>query len=251
MTVNRTVGIRLKIERAKKHISDLEEVIIPFFDGSPYGVGAELDTQISHYLIHLESVKPLPAIIPLLVGDAVHNLRSALDHLAWQLVEAAGGVPNKDTYFPICNDPIKGSQQYASALGKGEISKMYSGAEKLLASIQPYQSGDDTLFCLHTLDIHDKHRIVLAVYATLSSWGLKNPSIWFSELGFGTAVTTGDELCRIPADTWEKSHDNIDFGFYVAFGEPEILKGKSILETLNSMADLVESLLADFTPFLV
>ncbi len=35
------------------------------------------------------------------VGDVIHNLRSALDHLAWQLVILDGGQPNDSTQFPI------------------------------------------------------------------------------------------------------------------------------------------------------
>jgi hypothetical protein len=34
-------------------------------------------------------------------NDAVHNLRSALDYLAWQLVEVNGNTPNEKTCFCI------------------------------------------------------------------------------------------------------------------------------------------------------
>ena len=38
----------------------------------------------------------------LILGDLLHNLRSALDHLAWQLVVDGGGTPSQDTNFPVC-----------------------------------------------------------------------------------------------------------------------------------------------------
>jgi len=101
------------------------------------------------------------------------------------------------------------------------------------------------------LDIWDKHRLILAVYAVLGAWGLKTPKIWFGELGFGKAIEVGDEICRIPQDTWERSHENIRFGFYTAFGRPEIVRGESVLETLNKVADAVAAVVSRFEEFLI
>ena len=109
------------------------------------------------------------------MGDAIHNLRTALDHLVWQLVEAGGGTPNDRTAFPIVAADAKAAQRYGSAVGQGEIAKISPGAFKLLESIQPYNGGDKTLVEIHELDIWDKHRLILAVYAVLGRWGLKTP----------------------------------------------------------------------------
>jgi hypothetical protein len=70
------------------------------------------------------------------------------------------------------------------------------------------------------------------------------------QLGLGKPVKVGDELARIPKDTWDKSHDNVQFGFFVAFGEPEIVEGKSVLETLQQMSDFVGSVVGMFEPYL-
>ena len=37
----------------------------------------------------------------LVLGDCAHNLRSALDYLAHELVRANGGNPDEDTEFPV------------------------------------------------------------------------------------------------------------------------------------------------------
>jgi hypothetical protein len=59
-----------------------------------------------------------------------HNLRSSLDHLAWQLVEANGGAPSdkpgQQTAFPI-------------------------------RDVLPESPTDANLWHLHRLDIIDKH----------------------------------------------------------------------------------------------
>jgi len=46
-----------------------------------------------------------PAEWSAIIGDAVHNARSALDHLAFALVEANGGSADENTTFPITDKP--------------------------------------------------------------------------------------------------------------------------------------------------
>src|SRR5690606_21763862 len=45
------------------------------------------------------------AYVSAIVGDVLHNLRSALDQLAWQLVLFDGGTPNQLTTFPVLREP--------------------------------------------------------------------------------------------------------------------------------------------------
>jgi len=42
-----------------------------------------------------------PEDLALIAGDAIHNLRSALDHIAWELVAAGSSEPNHRTQFPV------------------------------------------------------------------------------------------------------------------------------------------------------
>jgi hypothetical protein len=49
----------------------------------------------------LQSAADPLLLLGALIGDVVHNLRSALDHLAWQPVLRAGGEPDWRTQFPI------------------------------------------------------------------------------------------------------------------------------------------------------
>src|SRR5262245_16114607 len=97
-------GVRAKIERANQHIGDLEARICAFRGENPYRVVPEADPNSGHrqYIVRVHSTPPLA--LGLVAGEAVHQLRSSLDHLAWQLVEANGGVPGKNTYFPILKD---------------------------------------------------------------------------------------------------------------------------------------------------
>jgi hypothetical protein len=252
--MDRLKGIRLKIERAKKHIIDLDAAIHTFYNSEPYTLDANEKPEISHLALYVSRVKPVPDVIGAIIGDSVHNLRSALDHLMWQLVEAGGGTPDRHTYFPISeNDSVKGLQQYNSAIGHGEIGKMPVGAEKVLRAVQPYVTEDSTLWYIHELDRIDKHRFVLTITLNTTAWGIDirgRPFIFPLALARRPLVD-GYEVVRMPISTYERTgKHNIKLGLTIAFGESEIVAGEPVLETLNHMADFVSALISEFEPFL-
>jgi hypothetical protein len=72
----------LKILRAKEHAAELNRQIGEFFAANPYKVA----TNTKKIIYYVSSVDPVPDAIPLIAGDAIQNLMSALDHLAYQLV---------------------------------------------------------------------------------------------------------------------------------------------------------------------
>jgi hypothetical protein len=46
-------------------------------------------------------VQPTPIRLTAILGDVIHNLRSSLDHLAFQLVWVGTGAQPSNIYFPI------------------------------------------------------------------------------------------------------------------------------------------------------
>src|SRR5258708_16555502 len=116
--MDRVSRVRLKIKSAEKHIEDLEIAIQRFIGSKPYKIGAKPHpvVAIEHTTLFIEEVKPVPNDIALILGNAIHNLRSALDHLAWQLVEAGGGTPIKKTPFSLFETP----PQKTTCLWQGE-----------------------------------------------------------------------------------------------------------------------------------
>lgn len=91
-------GVWSKVERAKRHIDDLETRIIAYYALKPYLVAEYDDLNLGHHIYQLAGVDPaMPEDIPLIIGDAVHNLRSALDHLACLMVVK----PDGNTAFPV------------------------------------------------------------------------------------------------------------------------------------------------------
>ncbi len=101
----RTAGIYAKIERAKKHIADLERGIRAFHDTNPYLIVRETDPELGGPRWRVRIRKYPPLELAPVIGDAVHNLRSALDHLVVALVEANHGKVTNATEFPIFESP--------------------------------------------------------------------------------------------------------------------------------------------------
>lgn len=78
-------GADAKLARAFEHLESLNTEIQRVLDSQPYPVGAHYKPEAAEIDLYA-----LPAEFPLLawgvrVGDCLHNLRSALDHIAWQL----------------------------------------------------------------------------------------------------------------------------------------------------------------------
>src|SRR5271157_5940725 len=92
-------GIRLKIKRADHHIHDLDLESQRFLGSNPYLASPKYNPDIRKTEYRAIMCKTIWGSIPSIAGDAIHNLRSALDDLACQLVLAANGKLTRDTSF--------------------------------------------------------------------------------------------------------------------------------------------------------
>ncbi|HEY4811239.1 MAG TPA: hypothetical protein VIH71_09300 [Solirubrobacteraceae bacterium] len=176
MSTSALEGADLKIERAKRHLANLKEVTKRAFDPKSYEFRREIDHKTGKHILWADR---LPVIAPewsVVIGEVVFHLRSALDHLAYQLVILDKKIPTCKTQFPIrestCNKngklmPLKGWLM-------PEIK-----SKKILAALhecQPYQGGhNDPLWLLRVLNNIDKHRLMLVVVCVLDT-----DSMWWS-----------------------------------------------------------------------
>src|SRR5437870_6447911 len=98
---------RLKIKRTYEHIDQLGAAIDGFVRGDFYDLVIQSDPDdVFHDVLKLIP-KPLPDAVSLAAGDAVHNLRSALDHAMWESIFLGTGVTPSETSatnFPIRQD---------------------------------------------------------------------------------------------------------------------------------------------------
>lgn len=105
--------------------------------------------------------KPLPACIPLMLGDCLQSTHSCLDYLVRQLVMVGKGKPSTKHAFPIAEHV----NQFNEFIRRRTLDGVPVEAIAIIESLQPYnQPGnphDSGLWILKTLTNTHKHRDIL------------------------------------------------------------------------------------------
>jgi hypothetical protein len=259
--------VQVKVEQARKNFHDLGGEVRSFLGSQPYQIGTRRDPATRRMVYYLVSVQPIPPVIAAITGDIIHNLRSALDHLAYQLVTmgTGGKGPYRHVYFPISESAKKHKTE-----GLKKIQGMSLEAKKAIEALRPYQGGNDMLWHIHSLDNIDKHRLLITVGSAYRSFNigslLKRSLKQEGEVGFSNLdnfpfsnlalkpadrlfpLKAGDELFMDLPDA--EVDENLKFQFEIAFGEPEVFDGKPLLETLEQMIKTVHDIILSFKEFL-
>jgi hypothetical protein len=253
---DRTRLIGLKVKRAKHHIADLEGRINTFFTGEPdpYPIVKRHDSGTGDLVYKLGECSPIPEDFALIIGDILQNLRTALDHLVWQLILSNGGTPNNRSGFPIA----KTIKEYEAESPK-RVEGMAPDAIKMIRDLNPYCGGNEDLFGLHILNNADKHRILLVVGAAHIATSIKFP-LSLTPKEFRIALPApfdrsyplkdGTELYRILKEDISNFVQDPQFRFQIAFGDAEVMNGEPLLPPLHKLADLVDRIILSFDKFL-
>tara|TARA_R110002110_G_C13459853_1_gene718110 strand:- start:856 stop:2028 length:1173 start_codon:yes stop_codon:yes gene_type:complete len=233
-----------KIRRAKKHIADYDEAESAFWGRNPYIVVKEFDAEKAKYNRVVRIREHIPNDFALIIGDAVHNLRAALDLLATDLVRANGGS-TKSVYFPFSNN----GEDFDAMLERRNMGRAAPDVVDMLRALKPYHGGDELLRGLHDLDIADKHLLLIPVAGFASQ---PNMAIDFvrgvyirrtdghanKSVEDGTVLDSG-----IPANL-EIDDDNRIFQITFANGQP--FANDHVGETLKKIANLVDGITETF-----
>ena len=172
-------GIRAKMARSLELLIDLDSLMHEYLDSDPVDLQRQIQPDgLTSVFALLVTTEP-PLDLALRVGEVVHQIRSALDHLANRLVRAAGHQPTRRTSFPIIIRPPR----KAVAIHPGLDPKALS----VIDQVQPYHRGHEPdhhpLAVLNELWNIDKHRN-LSLTATL----LANSQIYISDAKGGWRV---------------------------------------------------------------
>lgn len=154
-------GSKAKLNRADKLIAELSEDFIKFSKTNSANSAALLEGRT--FTLRVAS-PALPDDLATTLGDAMNNLRSALDLLVSPL-----GVPGKKTKFPFSND----KSTFQKAMKESHIE--HQGVRDYIEhAVMPYKGGDDDIWALHNTDIVSKHYDLIASH---SETALRNVTI--------------------------------------------------------------------------
>jgi hypothetical protein len=163
----------LKLDRAKDHLDEFKGVIDPLLKRCVNPVTKSWETYDHQpafvYRVRFSNPEP-DERLPVIAGDFMHNVRSALDHVAVALAPIAR---KHDASFPIftCDiheqDQVTGRYLHPSDRKKWlrRIEGMSEGAVAILDTVQPFHGGgtgqdpaDSPLALLCEFQNADKHR---------------------------------------------------------------------------------------------
>src|SRR5258708_22278191 len=203
----------------------------------------------------MDVVKQIPSEIPLIAGEVIQNLRSALDHVAYRL---AGTKANQDTAFPIAKSKVEYERK--DGLRSRRTKGMSAAAIAAIDAVQPYGGGNDVLWHLNALNNIDKHRLILTVGSAVRSVDLgsvmqqKAPK----ELGaFGSKLSlffcVKDNCYPLEVCTevfkYQTSFEvlKVPVRFEIDLYEKGIIEGKSLEPALWEMINGVEKVIRDLS----
>jgi hypothetical protein len=241
----RIVLLQIKIERAKQHLSDLQKLVVACRGKTNHVRLSESDPQtkqITSY--HWEDLPVYPFEILSTAGDVIHSLRSALDHLAYQLaIVGSGKPPSRRVEFPIAKD-----RDTYEAEKVRKVQGIRPEAVKVIDDLKPYKGGNDVLWRIHELDNIDKHRFVFVI----AKDALFEAPWYVHEWPFLIRPRTLNTDAPLFSGIFHSDVENdLNFEIEKAVAETEVPKSDALLPTLRQYVQVVESLILSFKPFLI
>lgn len=207
---------RAKVERARTFIAELAAEQERY---ASVGVRTRIavDGDGAHLDVDWAGTGLLPGII---LGDAIHNLRSALDLMATELAGIAEADPNK-AYFPFAGDltSLRKSQKFK------DFAKCGADCADLIETIAPYHGGNEALRALHDLDVQDKHKSLIPSKKVIE-WEMEGEVDLDDPANHSLVATAKVTLYKFPEDS--------------------PLAGKPIIPSLEMLAQAVERVLEAF-----
>jgi hypothetical protein len=253
-TAHPLYGASLKLDRAGDQFKALRAEMESFLKSDVYEKQIQLYTDTDPQLVvHAWRLKqPYPAMWSAMIGEIIHNLRSALDHLVFQLIilETGGPPTSNKTQFPIflAEDGFKnrGIPQM--------IPKVGAKATALIKSVQPFATKEgkqSPLWHLSELSNWDKHRSIhVAGLATTKissqleySVDGSGPIVFppgllkadFTPL-YGAIIPKGPESIDVRAG---KVNVNGEATVDIAFDQPASQRGLLVRELLGTFGNRV------------
>jgi hypothetical protein len=163
----------LKVERADRHLKEVKSAMADYASRQPFRAvrASQPKVQRHIWLYRLEMTEEPDPMIPVIIGECLYDLRSALDHLA---VAMAPKNRRSSAAFPVeWADPWEkdaaGAFVHDDARRRSFTSKvkgMPAEAVEMIKEAQPYQREHpelETLGLLSSLQNADKHRQLVAI----------------------------------------------------------------------------------------
>lgn len=233
--------VRAKIERAKKNLADMERELTEFHREL---AASRTDGNVIHVLP--ERFMKIEVTFDALcaAGDIVNNLRSALDHLIFQLIDVHS--PNSPAkVFERCAFPICQNVTSYEAAKRTKLQGISPDATKLLDACKPYKGADNPLWLLDELNNICKHRLIITVAQEV--WCHAD---WLGKVSFTEWFQYKFRDPHFKGIYGFEMDDQGKLATEKPVINPQIVGGNALLPTLHQLVDFVDALIDQFLPVL-
>ncbi len=250
------VGATLKVKRAERHLDELAAAARDLPRRRNYNCVVGKPEPGKLQLIFMAS-NQMPMEFGTVLGDVVHNIRSAFDYIAVIISckPYGSGNPNH-IYFPTGEDRqmfIDARDGKRSPNGKvilpAKMRGARAGALRIVEELEPYGGGKNSAIrALHVLDIIDKHKLIVPAASILHvdelEFMLGDKS--FSVVGTdfqanedGTNFFATIDCNGLDSEKFKRG-DKFDASFEIVFGKTHPLSCQSIIPTLSNLCDVAK-----------
>jgi hypothetical protein len=177
-----------KVNRAERHFREVERIVDNYSQLRSYTIAHRTEGNENMHVYRLKVLRQPPPRLPLIVGDLVHNLRSALDHVASNVSKDRGSS------FPLSerdlwpDDPSTVVDQERLKRELAQWERLIKGLEDdAIAMFKKHMPGQNRpatseyfngLGALAYLSNADKHRELVVLKGVL-----ENPVMTIGEFG--------------------------------------------------------------------
>lgn len=246
-----------KIQNAEQRFADFDRQLGEFWNSTPYAGEARDDTTTRRRVWVVTKVDPIPRKLRAAASDVISNLRSALDHVAYQLVlqSRAGLRPTWNVYFPIAGSSV----DYPN-LREGHLKGVPRDVLRMIDDVEPYKGGlGHALWQLNELSKIDKHRLLVGTASTFGGISIREIFAEHAEQlgiplsGFPDVFVRpadGDRQLKVGDALFEEGisvgNSERRFSFVVKFSPAGIADEKPAINALADIANLAISTIRKF-----
>lgn len=232
---NGSSSIRLKIERAKEHITYLKTAIGEFRERNPYRAVFNGDTHKGFGTFIVSVDEEIPPMWGVVVGEVLHLLRTSLDNAWWVM----GGRGKRRDRFPFLENP-EGFEARFQGKQKGAV----KAAVDILREIESYKAGNP-LWVLAQLDNLNKHEAPILCSSRIGEFTVAVPGGGAHVAPFLESLEEGTAFF-LPVVAGHEMDVEHQIPFEITFADMEFAKGGAVIPTLENFASVTDSIVHAF-----
>lgn len=229
-----------KLAWSSQHLHALDVEIKDFIQKHPLTARCEQEGDSRRFRVIANEYPSLPRHWTLMMGDAIHNMRGALDHLIWALIDKAvaggGKAPNEREALKVGYPVSLSSGAYfgdGAQKGNGARKRMAGSigddALAIVDRTQPHhravEANDHPLAVLSSYSNEDKHRNLMVSVALADSIRFR-----FTHERMGAQFRFGPFTFTQPESQW--FYSNTDFGVIEMSEETTCAPGEMRVEPI-------------------